>query len=384
MPATRHQVLVVTPWYPTKSMPNSGSFVRELARAASSNHDVFVLHLSSESECSSRLGSTTINTSDTLPVLTVSYRRVRPSVLHGTQMTMLMLRATRTLRQMGFQPSIIHAHVGTTALSALLLGKIYRRPLIVHEHLSRWMSTDSPLTRSERVALRIALPRALEVLPVSHTLEQTMRRLAPTARYRVVPNVVGTRFFEVAGQRVNDHLEQARLLSVGNLIPRKRIHLCIEVLKILRDEGWDAILDVVGDGPQRPALEALVSEFAVRDFVRFRGELPSHAIADMLKFADVFLSMSTEETFGVAISEAVAAGVPVVTTMSGGPSDFVSDQVGRIVRSSSPEALAAAVEEVLRDPSLRDRSAISKHAARFSPKSVAASLDDVYSGAPNH
>jgi glycosyltransferase involved in cell wall biosynthesis len=105
---------------------------------------------------------------------------------------------------------------------------------------------------------------------------------------------------------------------------------------------------MVGDGPERPAAETAAGAITARDRVSFLGMVP-HAGTLVRAFDVLVLSSRTEGTPIVAL-EAMAAGVPVVATEVGGVPDLLGGDAGRLVSSEDPGALAAAVDDLLRDP----------------------------------
>jgi len=98
------------------------------------------------------------------------------------------------------------------------------------------------------------------------------------------------------------------IVTVAHLIARKGHADVLRALPALPDVAYD----VVGDGPERPALEDLARSLGVTDRVRFHGQLPHHAALAVARAADAFVMPSTDEAFGVAYVEAMAAGVPAI------------------------------------------------------------------------
>ncbi len=148
---------------------------------------------------------------------------------------------------------------------------------------------------------------------------------------------------------------QPRLVSVGNLIARKRQADVIEALALLRDR-WPALhYEIVGDGPERVALAALAAARGVADRVTLRGRLaPADAIAAGRR-ATVFVLPSVAEAFGVAYVEAMAAGVPAIGCAGeDGPEEIAAAGEGiELVAPRDPRALADAIDRLLGDPSRR-------------------------------
>jgi len=138
------------------------------------------------------------------------------------------------------------------------------------------------------------------------------------------------------------------LLYVGRLSPEKRV----EWLRPVLDALPHARLAVVGDGPSRAALEELL----VATPTVFTGWLAGDALAAAYASADVFVFPGANETFGNAVLEAMASGLPVVAPRAGGVLDFVADGAnGMLFEAEDPGALLVAVRRLLADPGLARR-----------------------------
>ncbi len=156
-------------------------------------------------------------------------------------------------------------------------------------------------------------------------------------------------------------LTRPTLISVGNLIPRKRNHLTIAAMPYLPD--WDLIL--VGDGPERPALEAQAAALGITQRVRFLGAQPHDRLARYYGAADAMVLASTREGWANVLLESMACGTPVIASNIPMNAEVVrAPAAGRIMREDTPEALAEAVHTLfLAEP---DRAATRAYAEPFS------------------
>jgi glycosyltransferase involved in cell wall biosynthesis len=137
------------------------------------------------------------------------------------------------------------------------------------------------------------------------------------------------------------------LVTVGNLIPRKRHADVLHALARLPELRWV----VVGDGPERGRLERLAVELDVADRVAFRGALPPAQALEAARSGAAFVLPSTDEAFGVAYIEAMAGGVPAVGTRGEpGPEEIAASGGGmHLVEPTDPEALAIGIRAALAD-----------------------------------
>ena len=278
-----------------------------------------------------------------------------------------MLAALRRLRRDGFTPDVVHAHVYSAALPALLLARLSRAPLVVTEHYTGFQR--GLITGADRLTARVAFNRAELVAPVSRELAGHLREIAPRARIEVHPNTVDTEVFTPAAH--GDHAPPRRLLNVAALAEKKGHVYLLDALSRLEDVH----LDVVGDGELRDQLEARARELEVP--VRFHGELPKEEVARMMGDADLFVLPSTHETFGAVLIEAMACGLPSVATRVGGVPEVLDDTAGELVEPRDPAALAAAIERVLARSF--DPRALARHAReRYGYDAFAAEWTGVY------
>lgn len=142
------------------------------------------------------------------------------------------------------------------------------------------------------------------------------------------------------------------VLYAGGLIPWKGPQYAIRAIK----EVPGAVLVVAGEGHCRPDLEALAREEGVAGRVRFLGQVPHAELPRLLAVSDVLVGTSfASETFGIILVEAQACEVPVVASRFGGFPEVVQEGVtGLLVPPQDPQALAAALRELLADPTRRE------------------------------
>ena len=151
--------------------------------------------------------------------------------------------------------------------------------------------------------------------------------------------------------------ESIRLLYVGRLVPVKGLRYLLEALPLLWDRKIAAKLWIVGDGYHRSALEDTVSTLKLQDHVHFLGRIPfGPKLFEIYRQADLFVLPSLSEGIPKTLLEAMASGVPIVATRVGGIPDVIQHgKTGLLVKPRSPRSLAEAIEQIVRDKSLRKR-----------------------------
>ncbi len=218
-------------------------------------------------------------------------------------------------------------------------------PLVVTCH-----GTDVALLRTSAAARALAqqvFRRARVVTTVSSALaevvEQATGRAVGPAYQQPMPAATERYASWSAGG--------AGWIVVARLTRQKRIDLVLEAVALLRKDGLATPLTLVGDGPERAALEARARDLGLAGTVRFEGAQPPAVVAERLQASDLAIFAAQREGYGLAAAEAFMAGVPVVAcTDGGGVLDVVPATGGG--RHASPDAasLASAIRDLSRDP----------------------------------
>jgi len=158
------------------------------------------------------------------------------------------------------------------------------------------------------------------------------------------------------------------VLSIARLVEKKGLDRQLRIYAALKAQGVDFCARVVGDGPLRPRLEKLAGHLGVAEKVTFVGQVPPHEVWGHLEWSDVLLHTGVVAPSGDrdglpnAIAEAMAAGVPVVTSPAAGTTEAVSDgATGVVLPVDKPEAWVAALRRLSCDDAYCDSL---RHAAR--------------------
>ncbi len=193
------------------------------------------------------------------------------------------------------------------------------------------------------------------VVAVSDFTARAMR-MADGPRLVVAGNGVDTEAIANA-QPMPDGPE---ILFVGRLIDEKQVDLLLEALAELPGDFADGRCAIVGDGPERTALESRATELGLLGGqVRFLGRVDEQDVARYLRAARILVMPSLREGFGMAVAEAQAAGaVPVVVRSPfNGATDLVRDDIDGLIVEPTPAALARGIGELLGDPARLERMA---------------------------
>ncbi|MGN6695592.1 MAG: glycosyltransferase family 4 protein [Aquihabitans sp.] len=142
-----------------------------------------------------------------------------------------------------------------------------------------------------------------------------------------------------------------RLVSVGRLVPAKGLDDLFAAVAVLRDRGVDVTLTVIGDGPHRDPLRLRAARSGLDGVVDLVGSRTPDDVAAALAQAHLLVSPSWSEGINNGVLEAMASGVPVVSTAVGGMGEVITDgEDGWLVGAGRPDQLAEAIERAAGDP----------------------------------
>jgi glycosyltransferase involved in cell wall biosynthesis len=255
-----------------------------------------------------------------------------------------------------WRPAIVHTHTAKAGLLGRLAARAAGVPTVVHTfhgHVLR--GYFSPPKQAVFRGLERLLAKAADALvAVSESVKQDLVELgiAPAPRIRVIP--LGLELLPLAGELPRGALRleagisaEAPLVGmVGRLVPIKDVPTFLAAARLVRASRPDVRFALVGDGDERPALEALCRSLGMDGSVRFFGW--RRELAPVYGDLDVVVNASRNEGTPVALIEALAAARPVVATAVGGTPDLLGrGERGRLVPPGEPQALAEAVLEAL-------------------------------------
>jgi len=257
------------------------------------------------------------------------------------------------------------------ATPAIWIASLRRVPVVVNY---RGGEAAGFLERSERL-VRASMQRAASLIVPSGFLRQVFSQHGMSAE--VVPNVVDLGRFRPADVQA----AAPRLLVARNLEPIYDNATALRAFAVVQRARPDARLVLAGTGAELAMLQALAAELGIADAVDFAGRLDRDTMATMLRDSAVAINPSLVDNMPNSVLEALASGVPVVSTKVGGVPFIVEDGVSALlVPPQDPEAMARAILRVLGDAPLaaRLRAAGLAEARRYSWDRVAPVLAAVY------
>ena len=187
--------------------------------------------------------------------------------------------------------------------------------------------------------------RASLLVACSHGLKDRALRFMPDVPMEVIPNGVLTDRF-VPGP--DPSTRPSRLITVGRLSQTKRLDLLVDTVDELRRRGHDVSLLVVGDGALYGVLEAHIQRLKLESCITLKGRVDACDMPALYQASDLYVSATMQEGMSNAMLEAMASGLPIVTTSCEGVDELIGDN-GAVVDTPTAQAMADSIAPVLND-----------------------------------
>jgi glycosyltransferase involved in cell wall biosynthesis len=226
-------------------------------------------------------------------------------------------------------------------------------------------------------AFRAIWKKASTLVACSGGLKDRALLFMPSVSIDVIPNGVELdKFFPAGTKEKSDVL---RLLTVGRLSVTKRIEMLIDTVDILHRTACKVRLTIVGGGQMEQQLRKIAAEKELRDVIKITGRIDSKKMPEVYRNNDIFISASMQEGMSNAMLEAMASGLPIVTTRCEGLSELI-DGNGLIVEQDNIEEIVKAVKRLANNPELYEKmsKAARKQAEKFNWANVAESYIEQY------
>jgi glycosyltransferase involved in cell wall biosynthesis len=384
-------VLLVPSWYATPDNPVRGSFFREQAQAlARAGHKVGVIapDVRSVRELPAGLAGTVrgvrVDDDEGIPTYRLGGAQFMPGLAPLNDLAWVAAGRrlyARYVREHG-KPDIIHAHA--MFMGGIIGATLSQRsgvPLVITEHSTVYQRRAIPAFQVQEARTALAIAKSL--LVVSPQLGEEMQRaLGPAAAHAEwVPNMVDNAFLLAPLKDARDP-GAFRFLNVA-FLHEKKGHADLLSAFAERFAGDSAVqLRIGGDGAERDHLHSLATSLGIAEQVVWLGALSREGVLAEMSAADAFVLPSRIETFGVVVIEALASGLPVAATRSGGPECIVEPSDGLLVEPGDVGGLGAAMVQLRAHADDYDAAQTRRRCEeRFSERALVAKLEAVYTRA---
>ena len=379
----RKHIVFLARWYPHRYDPMFGLFVQRHAEAAALYNDISVVYVHPCKDVPWRVSTQKFDISvdnackdaiHRVSTIRVYYRKSKSKIINLFR----FYRANKLALKRLPKPDIFHVHVLTRlGLIAWQHKLVHGTPYIITEHWSRYLPGNDFNGTFRKWVTKIVVKNASAVTTVTENLAQAMQNHGlKNPNYIVLPNVVDTNLFQIKPH------ENAipKIIHISCFEDKsKNISGLLEALKLLKDKNINFEAVLVGDGMDYEAMKQKAAVMQLSDKVTFTGLLQGLDLVNMLASGDFLVLSSNYENMPVVILEALACGLPVVSTNVGGISEIINESNGMLVPPCDIEKLADAIHEMLKSYKNYDANALRNSIIKkFSNESVGKLLDDIY------
>jgi colanic acid/amylovoran biosynthesis glycosyltransferase len=335
--------------------------------------------------------------------LSLLARVLRIAITHPS----VFWRGTRAALQLGAWDLKSRAYAAFYLAEALLVGDWMRRQQLthLHVHFGGAVATVGMLTSQawqipwsvtlhgpdeffdqDAFYLRQKIESASFVICISDFCRSQVLRVAPSvvdSRLEIVRLGVDCEALQPADRHKSSHAVAIEnpafpfhIVCTGRMVAAKGHRILIEALAALIESGVSLTCTLIGDGPERPVLEEQCRRLGIASDVRFLGAQAHGPTVEEVARADVFVLASFAEGLPVALMEAMALGIPCVSTTIAAIPELIHDQQnGLLVPPANVDALREALARLAADPELRRRLAIQARITAESQYNISQNLD---------
>lgn len=359
----RKHIVFLARWYPHRYDPMFGLFVQRHAEAAALFNDITVVYCQPVESQSRKVASITpeknkqsvIDTSkhknfeivrtleNNVDTIRIYYRKPKNKILS----LLRFYRANMIGLKLCKSPvDLIHVHILTRlGVIAWIHKLLHKTPYIITEHWSRYLPGNDFNGFFRKLATKTVVRDAKLVTTVTENLAKAMQNHGlKNDNYVTLPNVVNLDMFHI--HKKNN--TPCKIIHVSCFEDKsKNISGLLESLKIVEKKGIDFRCTLIGEGMDFDLMKEKAKKLQLINKVSFTGLLEGQKLANELASGDFLVLSSNYENMPVVILEALASGLPVVSTDVGGIKEMIDETKGILVKPRNKEALAEAIIKMI-------------------------------------
>ncbi len=370
-------VLFLTSWYPSRYDAMSGLCVRKHAQAVRRCVScVEVIYLKPDENVSEY--EITEEVIEGVHEIVVYYPNPKLALFKFWVYFRAFLFGYKRLKE---KPDLVQVNVLTRCgVLAWLLWRFRRVPYVVVEHWTRYLHMRVCFRNFvHKMLTQIVVKNAKCILPVSEDLGKAMQRrgLSPGV-YGKINNVVDDFFYDSYEKTIS--IGKKRILHISCFNDKhKNITGILRSIKEVLAKRDDFELVIVGDGADYKQVKLYSEQLNLTDnVVRFVGEQTPREVCGWLRNSDFMVMFSNYENAPVVISEALAVGIPVVSTNVGGISEMIDSKCGILIEPRDESQLSKAIMQMLDSSDTFDKSTVKEYGRQYSFDEVGKHLVSIY------
>ncbi|MGZ6523310.1 MAG: glycosyltransferase, partial [Bacteroidia bacterium] len=346
-------ILFLSSWYPNRVLPTLGNFVQKHAEAVSIKANVAALFVCSDSNCKSKY-EITKNTIHNVYTVNVYYKKVE----HSAPLLSQIQKANRYIKAHLKGLQIINSEFGKidlvhhnilypAGIIAWYLKKFKNIPYIITENWTGYLpSKNIKLSWFQRAISRAIARNASYITPVSRDLRDAMISHGFTTKYEIIYNVVDTKLFHPRTAQLKH--EKIKIVHISTLDDaHKNISGMLRVAEKLSKQRPDFEIWFIGDGDTAPHIKTAATLNILNTFAFFDGAKKTDEVAEIMRNADSFLLFSNYENLPCVMVEALASGIPIVSSTAGGVPEHITKNLGLLVKPLDEDALLNSLNKMI-------------------------------------
>ena len=346
----RKHIVFLARWYPHRYDPMFGLFVQRHAEAAALFNDITAIYCHAcerqqdnkttrQQASKFEIVRTLENNVDTIRVY---YEKPKNKILSLIRFYRANMKALKLCKK----PDMIHVHILTRlGVIAWIQKLLHKTPYIITEHWSRYLPGNGFGGFLRKMFTKIVVRNAVTVTTVTENLAIAMKNHGlKNDNYVVLPNVVNLDMFHISERDNNP----CKIIHISCFEDKsKNISGLLESLKMIEEKGIDFQCTLIGEGMDLELMKEKAQNLQLINKVSFTGLMEGQKLADELSSGDFLVLSSNYENMPVVILEALASGLPVVSTNVGGIKEMIDDTKGILVEPRNKEALAEAMIKMI-------------------------------------
>jgi glycosyltransferase involved in cell wall biosynthesis len=275
-------------------------------------------------------------------------------------------------------PDIVHVQNINLGIPAFFSKKIFSYPYILY---ARGSEKTENLSFIGKYLLRSTFVNAEKIVVLTNEMKKDLQKISDK-EIIVIPNGINLEQFIVLSKPNRETNSTKIVIFVGRILAIKGLEYLIEAMKIIREYDENICLILIGDGKDRQKLEDIVKNLKLEKTVIFKGAIQNIEIPKYLFQANIFVLPSLSEGFPNVILEAMAAGLPIVSTNVDGLSELIkNEENGYLVDPKNPDQLAQKILKILKNKELQNTMSHNNliKAKEYSWDNVVDNLEKLYS-----
>ena len=344
MSNSKLNILFLSSWYPNRVYPSLGNFVQKHVEAVALNANVAALNVISDVHCKTKYEIVESNLNGVYTVNVYFKKAINipiiKDIIRANRYVNGHFKGLKLVRKHFGKIDLVHHNILYPAgIIAWYLKKFKGVPYIITENWTGYL----PSKRVKLSFLQIRLSKMIArnaacITPVSKDLKEAMISFGFKSKYEVIYNVVNIHLFHPLKDKQADR--KIKFLHVSTLDdPHKNISGMLRVIAELSKVRKDFEFWFVGEGDTKSYIELANNLGIYKSFVFFDGTKTTVEVADLMRSADCFVMFSNYENLPCVIIEALASGIPVVSSTAGGVPEHIKDSMGILVKPTDEKNL---------------------------------------------